>query len=91
MLKVSQFIEGIPNFESVSFLDERVGCVAGWEIGTGIVACSSDGGATWKVSYLSARPLGIIWNRRDRVFLVDRYGKNLESSDLGKTWSPVKY
>lgn len=86
-LEVSEFIDGIPNFASVVFKNAKIGCVAGWDVVTGIVACTQDGGGQWIVNKVKSTPIGIIWTKADEIYLVDEYGKNLKSTDLGNTWA----
>jgi len=86
-MEVSTFIDGVAIFEAVVFDTTERGCAAGWDIGTGIVACTQDGGHTWNINYLKAHPIGLIWGKKNQIFLVDEYGENLTSRDLGKTWT----
>ena len=86
-LEVSQFIDGVPNYEAVIFKNINQGCVAGWDVGQDVVACTLDGGDSWNINYIDAEPVGLIWGKADNIiYIVDRYGKNLQSNDFGKTW-----
>jgi len=88
-LRVNEFIDGIPDFESVVFKNTQTGCIAGWDVGTGIVACTKDGGDSWTVSLKDELlPYGIIWSKNDEILIIDSNGANIRSSDLGKTWIP---
>ena len=84
--RVTEFIGGDFWFESVSFLDDRIGCVTGWDVGTGIVACTYDQGKNWKVNLINETFEGIIWKSKTEVYLVGKYGKNYISKDAGRTW-----
>ena len=87
--RVWQFKDGKFWLEAVSFLNEQVGCVAGWDLGVGIVACTSDQGENWKVQLLEGQFDAIVWKSKTEVYLIDRYGKNQISKDAGQSWEPV--
>lgn len=88
-LRVTEFINGVPNFDSVAFLDPLIGCIAGWDVGTDIVACTKDGGESWNISTMGSRPIGVVW-KKPRVFVVDENWTKSTSTDNGKSWSLLK-
>lgn len=89
-MEVSELVSGVPNYETVSFKDAATGCVAGWAIGAKIIACTSDGGKKWNVSYPRINPIGLVWYSHTEVYAIARNGKNLVSNDQGKTWRSAK-
>jgi len=84
--KVWQFVDGTFRFEAVSFLNDKIGCVTGWDVGTGIVACTKDQGENWKVNLIGSSFVGIVWKSANEAYLIDSYGKNYVSKDAGQTW-----
>ncbi|MDQ3634910.1 MAG: YCF48-related protein [Acidobacteriota bacterium] len=88
---VGQFFDGVFWFEAVSFLNEKVGCVTGWDVGKGIVACTKDQGKTWKTTLFDSEHfIGIVWTNKKEAHLIGEYGRNFFSKDLGITWVKVK-
>lgn len=88
--RVAQFIDGMFQFEYVSFLNDKIGCVTGWGMANDIVACTQDQGKTWKVNLLeNVNFTGIVWKSKKEVYLVEEYGKNHISTDAGISWKPV--
>lgn len=85
---VWQFKKGIFWFEAVSFFNENIGCIAGWDVSGGIVACTQNQGKTWNVNLIEGKFIGIVWNNEKKVHLVDDYGKNYISRDAGLNWKP---
>ncbi len=84
---VGQFIDGVFWFEAISFVDDKIGCVTGWDVGKGIVACTKDQGKTWKTTLLDSENfIGVVWKNKQEVHLISKYGRNYFSKDAGLSW-----
>jgi photosystem II stability/assembly factor-like uncharacterized protein len=89
--RVSPLMDGVVNFESVVFKDANTGCLAGWKVGGSIIACTEDAGENWNTSYVEPRPIGLIWKGEGNVLLIGGSGKNIVSTDKGRTWNRQEF
>lgn len=80
----------LPTLETIYFRDSKNGCVAGGVLGSGVVACTADGGETWRISSFEGHFVGIIWTRSKGIILVDKYGNNYNSGNKGISWEQLK-
>lgn len=80
----------LPTLETIFFRDPKNGCVAGGVFGSGVVACTANGGETWRISSFEGHFVGIIWTRSKGIILVDKYGNNYHSENQGIAWKKLK-